>query len=95
VSVTNTGNQTWPAGTGSAVHLGVHFNDHGGGIGAYPWLTDQRFSLPADLSPGASVTLSIAVTAPNTPGNLVLEYEMVKETQFWFTQYANVAVHVV
>jgi hypothetical protein len=39
--------------------------------------------------------LNISVTAPNTSGNLVLEYEMVKENEFWFTQYsdANVTVH--
>jgi hypothetical protein len=29
-----------------------------------------------------------------TAGNLVLEYEMVKEGQFWFAQFADVSVAV-
>src|SRR5205823_5991755 len=57
-------------------------------------LTDQRFTLPADLAPGASVTLTIGVTAPSNTGSLVLEYQMVKETQFWFGQFADVNITV-
>ena len=94
VTITNTGNQTWPSGGSNPVHLGVHFATSGGGYASNssPWLTDQRFSLPADLAPNASVTLTVSVTAPNTTGNLVLEYQMVKETQFWFNQFADVNV---
>jgi hypothetical protein len=93
VTITNKGSQTWAAGGSNPVHLGVHFATAGGGFGA-GWYTDQRFSLPADLAPGASVTLSITVTAPANTGNLVLEYEMVKEQQFWFVQFADVSVTV-
>src|SRR3989442_1669978 len=36
------------------------------------------------------MTLTIAVTAPTkTTGNLVLEFQMVKEYQFWFQQFAD------
>ena len=95
VTITNTGNQTFPAGGSDPVHLGVHFATRGGGYPTnYPWLTDQRFALPADLAPGASVTLTIAVTAPGSTGTLVLEYQMVKEFQFWFKQVADVNVVV-
>jgi hypothetical protein len=96
VVVTNNGTQTWPAGGSNPVHLGIHFAASGGGINANynSWYTDQRFALPADLVPGTSVTLSIAVTAPAKTGNLVLEYQMVKEGQFWFDQYADVNVTV-
>jgi hypothetical protein len=93
VSITNTGNQTWAAGTANPVHLGVHFATQGGAP-TYQWLTDQRYSLPADLGAGASVTLTVSVTAPNTAGSLVLEYQMVKEGQFWFNQFADRAVSV-
>src|SRR5260370_455449 len=101
ISLTNTGNQTWPAGGSSPVHLGVHFATSGGGYGTSGtgvgngWLTDQRFALPADLTPGASVQLTITVAAPSTGGNLVLEYQMVKEFQFWFGQFSdvNMAIH--
>jgi hypothetical protein len=35
------------------------------------------------------------VTAPSTnSGNLVLEYQMVKDGQFWFAQFADVNVTV-
>src|SRR5207244_411589 len=88
------GTQPWPAGGGNPVHLAVHFANVGGGQGTNTWYTDQRFSLPADLAPGASVTLNIAVTASANSGNLVLEYQMVKEGQFWFSQFADVNVTV-
>src|SRR5207248_1746309 len=96
VTLTNNGNQSWPASGANPVHLGVHFANVGGGAGANTWYTDQRFSLPADLAPGANVTLTIAVTAPTkSTGNLVLEFQMVKEYQFWFQQFADVDATIV
>src|SRR5207253_2414277 len=90
VSVTNTGTQTWPAGGPNPVHLVVHFANAGGGFGANSWYTDQRFNLTADLAPNTTATFSASITAPNTTGNLVLEYRMVKEQQFWFGQFSDV-----
>src|SRR5207245_419714 len=40
------------------------------------------------------VTLTMAVTAPANTGNLVLEYQMDKEQQFWFSQFADVNTSV-
>jgi DNA gyrase inhibitor GyrI len=57
-------------------------------------VTDQRFVLPNDLAPGQSVTLNVAVTAPSTSGNYVLEYEMVQENVAWFAQYLDSNVSV-
>ncbi|HVS06635.1 MAG TPA: S53 family peptidase [Candidatus Dormibacteraeota bacterium] len=99
VTVTNTGTETWPSTGTNLVRLGVHFANSGGGYGVSgtdsTWYTNQRFTLPADVGPGASVSLSIAVTGPSNPtGNLVLEYQMVKEYQFWFSQFADVKVSV-
>jgi hypothetical protein len=95
VTLTNTGTQAWPAGGSSPMHLGVHFANAGGGFSVnYPWLSDQRFSLPSDVAPGASVTLVVAVTAPSKTGSLILEYQMVKEGQFWLSQFADVTVTV-
>ena len=89
VTLTNNGNQTWAAGGGNPVHLGVHFISDGG------WATDQRFTLPNDVLPGESVTLpTISVTAPGGSGSMTVEYEMVKESQFWFAQVSGVAVTV-
>jgi hypothetical protein len=99
VTITNTGTQTWPAGGADPVHLGVHFAAKAGGYAAGSgtaigngWYTDQRITLPSDLAAGASVTLSVAVTAPNVSGsNVTLEYEVVKENEFWFGQFADVS----
>jgi hypothetical protein len=38
--------------------------------------------------------LTITVTAPSSLGNFVLEYQMVKEDQFWFTQFSDINVAV-
>src|SRR5260370_1404463 len=96
VTLTNTGNQVWPAAGSNPVHLGVHFATKGGGTSVnYPWLTDQRFSLPNDLAAGVAVTLTLSVASPSsTTGNLVLEYQMVKEDLFWFSQFADLTVNV-
>ena len=94
VTITNSGSQTWSAGGSNPVHLGVHFANVGGGAGGNTWYTDQRINLPADLASGGSVTLSITITAPANGGNLVLEYQMVKELQFWLSQFADMNVTV-
>jgi hypothetical protein len=91
VGVTNTGNQTWPAGGPNPVHLGLHFapTDRAGWAG---WLTDQRFALSGDLTPGQSATISVSATAPSGPSTAVLEAQMVKEQQFWFFQTGPMSV---
>ena len=94
IQVTNNGNQPWPMGGPNPVHLGVHFANAGGGAGSNTWYTDQRLNLSADLAPGVTATLTISVTAPANTGNLVLEYQMVKEQQFWFAQFADTNVSV-
>jgi hypothetical protein len=91
VTVTNTGNQTWPAGGSNPVRLGLHFAA-GSGLDSPGWSTDQRYPLPADLAPGASVTLTVTASAPPTPSATVLEARLVKEWQFWFGQWAAVGV---
>ena len=90
VGVTNVGNSTWPAGTTSPVHLGLHFMP----AGSTSWLTDQRVELPADVSPGQSVAINVTTTAPATTSAATLEVQMVKEQQFWFRQFADVRVRV-
>jgi hypothetical protein len=91
VTVTNAGNQTWPAGGPYPVRLGLHFapTDRAGWAA---WLTDQRFALPADLAPGQSTTLNVTATAPATSAAAVLEMQMVKEQQFWFFQTGPMSV---
>jgi spore germination protein YaaH len=88
VSVTNTGTQTWPSTGSNAVDLGVHFSKTAGGsLNQAAWLSSRTFSLPHDVAPGQSATLSVTVTAPATAGPVVLEAEMTKENEFWFQQW--------
>lgn len=89
VTVTNTGSQTWNAGGTNIVRLGIHF----GSASDFPgdgWATDQRFFLPNNVAPGASVTIKASVTAPTAPGTFILRNRMVKENIAWFDQIQKV-----
>jgi polyvinyl alcohol dehydrogenase (cytochrome) len=95
VTVTNTGNTVWPHAGYTEVDLDFHFTTVVGGSGQQShWLTSLAFSLPNDVAPGSSVTLSVTVTAPSATGSMSLEAEMIREHQFWFTQVASVPVTV-
>ena len=95
VTVTNTGNVTWPSTGYYRVDLDVHFTTQpGGSANRSAWLTNQAYSMAADLVPGKSVTLTVSVTAPAGGGSVFLEAEMIKEHQFWFSQSASVPVTV-
>ena len=60
----------------------------------HQWLSDQRVSLPQDVGPGQSVTVSVTLTAPAVGNPIVLEGEMVKEQQFWFSDWGQVAIAI-
>jgi spore germination protein YaaH len=93
VTVTNTGNQTWPFAGHTRVDLDLHFTSRSGGAAkqAY-WLTSKAYNLPINVAPGHSVTVTVTVSGPPSPGSMFLEAEMVKEHQFWFKRYAAVMV---
>ena len=94
VKVTNTGNQTWPSTGYTAADLDLHFASYAGGSAAQGyWLSSKAFSLPSDVAPGQTVTVTMTWSPPGY-GHLVLEAEMIKEHEFWFTQYAPVNVNV-
>jgi hypothetical protein len=95
VTVTNTGTATWKPGGQTPVHLSVRFSTIGGGYpGSQPWLNEQRYTLPNQVSPGQTATFSITVTAPTTLGSYTLEYQMILEPSTWFPQYLDSAVKV-
>jgi uncharacterized membrane protein len=92
VTVTNTGNQTWTSTGYTAVDVDVHFAGTAGGSAQQgTWMTSQAVSLPADLAPGQSATVSFTISAPRS-GVYVLEAEMIKEHSFWFQQFAPITV---
>ena len=95
LTVTNTGNTTWPSSGYNRVDLDLHFTTQAGGSAKVAfWLTSKAYSLPGDLTPGHSVTLTVPVTAPPSSGSMFLEAEMIKEHQFWFQQSASIPVGV-
>jgi hypothetical protein len=83
--VKNLGSSTWPAqGTKDFRYL-VDMGDH--------WITpagaaveDSRALLKADLLPGGETEMTLAVTAPTTPGEYTLEIDMVHEGVTWFSE---------
>src|SRR5260370_3740225 len=77
VSVTNSGNQTWPASGPSPVRLGLHFT--GGPLQPWSsWLTDQPFALPGDLAPRHTPTTTVTAAPPPSQSARVLEAPLPK-----------------
>ncbi|HEV3470924.1 MAG TPA: hypothetical protein VG148_16495 [Pyrinomonadaceae bacterium] len=78
--VENRGGATWPARGNEInwyqVNLGDRWLDPAGGLVND---MDARAALPFDLAPGASVELTLGVTAPRRPGDYVLEIDLVHE----------------
>lgn len=45
---------------------------------------DGRIGLPKDLRPGEEVEVPLSISAPTTPGNYILEVDLVQEQVSWF-----------
>jgi hypothetical protein len=87
IKVRNISDFVWPA-TGEAdgtfqVVLGNHWIDANNVVVT---LNDGRTALPHDLEPGREIELPLTVTAPNTPGEYILELDMVQEYIAWFEE---------
>lgn len=76
---------TWPA-LGAAdnrfrLFAGNHWLDTAG----RPVVNDDaRAALPFDLAPGEEVEVALAVNAPATPGQYILEIDVLQESVAWF-----------
>lgn len=87
VRVKNDGPAVWPA-IGQPDHkyqvnLGNHWYDRN----EKPLVNDDaRSHLPHDIQPGEEVTIPLRVSAPATPGEYILELDMVQELVGWFKQ---------
>src|SRR5207245_1832819 len=93
ITLTNTGSATWNATGANPVWLAVVFGTSSDAVGS-GWATIQGFGLPGDVAPGASVTLTVAVTAPTTAGSYVLRHRLVKDGVAWFDQIQKTDVTV-
>ena len=85
VKIKNIGNSVWPA-LGQAhekfgINLGDHWLDKNGKIIA---VDVDRAHLPYDIKPNQEAVLEINLKAPSTPGDYILEYDMVQEAVAWF-----------
>jgi len=84
LKVRNLGSATWTAvGTKDfryQIDLGNHWIKDGNSA------EDNRAVLKNDLGPGAEADLKMAITAPSTPGNYILEFDMVHEGVTWFKE---------
>ncbi|MDP9264707.1 MAG: N-acetylmuramoyl-L-alanine amidase [Chloroflexota bacterium] len=81
VTVNNDGGRTWPAGGTNPVRLGYSWTSSATGN---VFTSSDRVNLSADVPPGATVTLTGAVTAPAYPTTYTLTLDLVKEGEFWF-----------
>ena len=75
----NTGTEPWPAG--GAVRLSYHWRQADGSDAGFE---SPRTPLPAAVLPGDTVRMCALVVAPDTPGPLRLDWELVKEGVAWF-----------
>ena len=46
---------------------------------------DGRYGLPKNLKPGEEIDVPLQVTAPNDPGEYILEVDLVQEQVAWFS----------
>jgi hypothetical protein len=86
VNVQNISQENWPALGAADARFAITLRNR--------WLTvdeknvvndiDGGASLPNDLPPNASADINISITAPATPGDYVLEFDMVQERVTWF-----------
>ena len=82
--VKNISNARWPSGGDPdgkyRIDLGNRWLDQDGNS------TDNgRSSLSYDLEPGDTAEVLLTITAPDEPGNYVLEFDMLQEDVTWFS----------
>jgi hypothetical protein len=84
--VKNLGLEVWPSRGNKdgwfQVNLGNRWFDAAGKVEITG--IDSRGAMPADLGPGAEVEVPITVKAPTTPGDYIIEFDMVHEAVTWF-----------
>ena len=86
--VTNRGTGLWPVD--EEIRLGNHWRD-GDTITVHD---DGRADLPFALRPGETVEITLSIRAPESPGEYVLELDMMQELVAWWTQFASPTTHI-
>jgi len=99
VTIKNVGDKAWPANGNAVVpamvHLSYHWLDKDGNVIVQDGI---RTALPTSLNPGASVSVKAKVVYPKSPGDYILEFDMVHELITWFalkkSQTAKIEIKV-
>ena len=81
VTFQNDGGRVWPSTGVNPVQLGYKWVSNATG-NTFPGA--QRIPLPGDIAPGATVTLTIPVTAPIYPTNYTMYLDLYKVNEFAF-----------
>jgi subtilisin family serine protease len=81
VRVTNSGTVAWPAAGSNPMRLSYHWLKDGAVV---VW-DGLRGVLPADVAPGATVTLSLSVLPPEQAGTYTLRLDLVHEGIAWLS----------
>ncbi|HEY6959101.1 MAG TPA: hypothetical protein VI814_09775 [Candidatus Limnocylindria bacterium] len=92
MNVTNTGVRAWDGR--EPIHCAYHIYDEAGNLLVWDGARSQVGSPPSDgpylgggITTGGRVACgSFDFTAPSTPGTYVIEFDMVYEGHFWFSQ---------
>ncbi|GAC1698870.1 MAG: hypothetical protein NVS9B6_09680 [Candidatus Limnocylindrales bacterium] len=82
ITVSNSGNFTWPAGGATPVNLSYHWSDSAGNTVVWDGL---RTKLSADVAAGASQSLQATVQVPTVAGTYTLRWDLVQEGVSWFS----------
>jgi hypothetical protein len=88
VRVDNLSDTLWPWGTQGRPEIRI----------SYRWAGDERdplrTPLPADVPPGESLVVPVAVLPPDEPGRRALEFDLIHERVGWFEQPARLEIEV-
>jgi hypothetical protein len=82
ITTTNTGTRPWPAAGAQPVRLSYHWIAADGSVSVW---NGARTALPADVAPGAAVTLQLQVAPPPSLGTYILRVDLVQEGVSWFS----------
>lgn len=77
----NRSSDIWPCAGEHPVVLSYHLRDAQGGLVSFEGL---RTALPHDVPPGPHVALDALVAAPDSEGELIVEWDLVQERVAWF-----------
>lgn len=81
--VRNTGSQCWEAGPWLPVRVSYRWWTEGGALLVSESL---RTNVPYRVEPGNEATIDVRIATPPSPGRYVLEWDMLREGDAWFSE---------